>query len=176
MQLSQSDYAVLLAVEKGYCVNRLGEVFSKRGNKLKLIKHSIHLKQDGDEICYMRFTVRDGSRTLNVIVHKMVAYTKYGIKAFKEGVCVRHLNSISTDNKWENIAIGTQSDNHMDIPKEKRIQKAIHASSFAKKHDHEQIVKMHQSGLSYSRIMFEMGIKSKGTISFIIKRSLESKR
>ncbi len=48
---------------------------------------------------------------------------------------------------------------------------ALIATSFAKKHDHEKIIQMYESGMSYGEIIETTGIKSKGTISFIIQKS-----
>ncbi|QNI20428.1 HNH endonuclease [Bacillus phage 1_ICo-2020] len=45
--------------------------------------------------------------------HRLIAYIKYGEVAF-EAECVRHLNDNSLDNSWDNIALGTHMDNHLD--------------------------------------------------------------
>ena len=58
----------------------------------------------------------------------------------------------------------------MDIPKEKRIKKAMHATSFRKKHDHKAIYDMNEAGMSYKNIMKKLGISSKGTISFAVNQ------
>lgn len=42
------------------------------------------------------------------------------------------------------------------------------------KHNHSSIVAMHRSGMSYTAIAAATGIKSKGTISYIIRRSMEA--
>ena len=46
--------------------------------------------------------------------HHMQAYEKFGDAIFEDGIVVRHLNGDPSDNSWDNIAIGTQSDNMMD--------------------------------------------------------------
>ena len=53
---------------------------------------------------------------------------------------------------------------------------ALRATSFVKKHNHEEIIKLHIEGLSYKQIAEKLNIKSKGTISFIIKKSIEAKK
>jgi hypothetical protein len=55
-------------------------------------------------------------------IHKFQAYKKYGEEIFQPGIVVRHLNGIKTDNSWENIIIGTQSDNMMDRNEVDRIK------------------------------------------------------
>ena len=80
------------------------------------------------------------------------------------------MNGDSTDNTYDNIGIGTSSDNMMDIPKEKRI---INASNPT--HDHESIIQDRKNGYSYKELMEKYGISSKGTISFIINKALKNK-
>ena len=68
-----------------------------------------------------------------------------------------------------NIKTVTLSDNSLDIPKEKRVLNASNP-----KHDHEKIIQDFKNGYKYKEIMEKYGIKSKGTISFIINKSLKS--
>jgi hypothetical protein len=160
---SKKNLTLLNAVEKGYIVIA-GEVFHKgkklKGNclKSKYIVFSIRRTEDG--------------KVGQVNIHRLVAYQKYGAEIFKKGIHVRHLDSDSTNNLEENIAIGTKSENELDKPKEVRMRAALIASSFSKKHDHEAIVKLHNEGKSYKEIMKGLNIKSKGTISFIINKSV----
>jgi hypothetical protein len=125
------------------------------------------------------FSVRviiNGDKSLaKVLVHRIQAYKKYGNVIFNKDVCVRHKDSNCKNNSIDNIIIGTYSDNMMDKSQEVRMKNAVYASSFVKKHNHEEIVKMHNDGLSYSKIMKKTGIKSKGTVSFIVKKSMSSK-
>ena len=80
------------------------------------------------------------------------------------------MNGDSTDNTYDNIGIGTESDNMMDVPKEKRI---INASNPT--YDHETILKDRKNGFTYKELMEKYSIPSKGTISFIINKSLKNK-
>lgn len=161
----QNDCIVAL-FKKGYNVID-GRIF--RENKVE-IKQYIHDKG------YYYFTVRYLKKNLTIYVHKMVAYKKYGHKLFEPNIQVRHLDSNPINNLEENIGIGTPSENMMDKSPEVRMRVALIASSFAKKHNHEEILKMHNEGLSYRKIMEKTGIKSKGTISFIVKESMASKK
>ena len=72
------------------------------------------------------------------------------------------------NNTWDNIEIGTAHDNHMDIPSEVRMNLAIKATKGTIRWDYKAIRAMHDSGMSYSQIMKETGITSKGTLSYII--------
>lgn len=49
-----------------------------------------------------------------VYEHQVVALKKYGSRAAEDGIVVRHLNGIKDDNRPENIAIGTQTQNIED--------------------------------------------------------------
>lgn len=103
-------------------------------------------------------------------VHRLQAYQKFWEDLFEEWIVARHLDWNSINNSRDNIAIGSQSDNMFDVPRHKRVQHANIASSYWKKHDHNKIYNMSLSWMSYVAIMEETGIKSKGTISYIINR------
>lgn len=88
---------------------------------------------------------------------------------FEEGIVVRHFNGNPLDNSEDNILIGTQSENMQDIPKEKRVLNASNPI-----YNHEDILSDRYSGMTYKEIMLKYNIKSKGTISFIVNKSLKS--
>lgn len=157
--MSQHNELIKLSALKGYTVNNDGVLFNKKGDQINLGVTKSN---------YKTFNLRQkngGPR--RVFIHKLQAYQKYGEDAFMEGIVVRHLDGNSLNNSFENIAIGTQSDNMMDIPKEKRILKASHP-----KHDHAAIVQDKINGLTIKEIMAKYSISSKGTVSFIINKSL----
>jgi hypothetical protein len=56
----------------------------------------------------------------------------------------------------------------LDIPKEQRILNASNPT-----HDHENIIKDRTLGYTYKQLMEKYGISSKGTISFILNKSLK---
>lgn len=148
-----------IAVEKGYSVDKMGNVYSSNG--------VIKTQTIGDRL---RFNIRVGTSIKRVKVHRLQAYQKFGDVIYKEGLVVRHLNGISTDNSWDNIGVGTQGDNICDIPEVNRIANASNP-----KYNHDAIILDHKLGMSYARIMSKYGIKSKGTISFIVKKSISSR-
>ena len=88
---------------------------------------------------------------------------------FKEGIEVRHLNGNSKDNSFDNIEIGTHSENMMDIPKEKRFLGGSEPI-----HKHKEIIEDRKKGFTYNQLCKKYNISSKGTISFIINESTES--
>lgn len=149
------------AVLKGYYV-KSGQVFSKKGK----IKN--YLSNSG----YYSFTIRDGNgERANIKVHRLVAFQKYGDVMFNDNLVVRHLDGNPLNNSEDNISIGTQTDNRMDIPPDIRKSLAVNASSYFKKYNHDEVKKFRKEGMTYKQIMLATGIKSKGTVSWIINKS-----
>lgn len=155
--------SILVAVRKGYFVDIYGNVIAPSGNFL-----AKQVNRSG----YHWF--RPGKNCGTVAVHRLQAFQKFGDAIFQDGVHCRHLNGNKDDNSSANIAIGTASENQMDKPAEIRRSAAVTASRAAMRHDHGAIVAALRDGLSYRAIMDRFGIRSKGTISFIAKRSLAS--
>lgn len=115
-----SNEILKLACKKGYTVNSLGEVFGPTGKKLKL-----RLMDTG----YYVFRIKVCSYRIGWIrVSRFVAYCKYGECLFAPKIVVRHINSIRTDNSWDNIEIGTQQQNCFDKPEKDRISCAKNAA------------------------------------------------
>ena len=163
---TMDDNIIVVAHKKGYRVDATGGVYYK-GRKLNPMK----TKPAPNRLSYFNFTVRDmtGQRR-KVLVHRLMTYQKYGNKMFDKGIIVRHLNNNSLDNSYENIAIGTQHDNMMDMPAARRLARAIHASSFLKKYDTEKVKQFYKSCKSYAKTMREFNIPSKGTVFYIINK------
>lgn len=158
MKLSKKNLAILEAVKKGYSVNKEGQAFSSLGQ----------ITLNYDKNGYARFSIRYNGDVVKISVHRLQCYQKYGSKIFEKGIVCRHLDSNPSNNNWDNLAIGTQSENMMDMPKEQRILNASNP-----KHNHMEIIKdYYENKLSYAKIMKKYGIKSKGTISNICKQSL----
>jgi hypothetical protein len=159
--LTKVNRGIIHANNIGYKVNENGEVISNRGNIRKL---------NDNKKGYYRISIRLNGEQINIPVHKMVAYQKFGDKIFEKGIQVRHLNSNSFDNSYDNIEIGTQSKNMMDTPKEERIRRAKHASSFLKKYNHEKVISFYNNCKSYKKTMEKFDISSKSTLNFILKK------
>jgi len=157
--MSKSNEMLVIAKTNGYFVDDDGIVYGPKGNILKL---------SGSR--YLHFSMRDTSGIRwPCTVHKLMAYQKFGADMFYDGIVVRHLDGDSKNNSFYNIAIGTASDNRLDISKDRRILLASNPI-----YNHQEIVDDRNAGLKYSEIMSKHGIKSKGTISFIINKSLKS--
>lgn len=57
---------------------------------------------------------------------------------------------------------------------EKRMNAALIATAAMTKYKHEDVLKLHNEGHSYKQIMDKLGILSKGTVSWIINKSVAS--
>jgi hypothetical protein len=155
---------IIYAYNKGYRVLTDGTLISKHGKKIKTI-----FKNEK----YNRTAIRYYGKLKRLDVHRLQAYQKFYDKMFVKDIVVRHLNGNPLDNSWDNIGIGTASENQMDIKQEIRISRATYASSFLKKHNHEEISEFHKNKNSYKLTMEKFNISSKGTLFFILNKFKE---
>jgi len=151
------------AHKKGYRVTSKGNVIGLRGHELS--RNTISTSG------YHFFTIRYKGLRSVVMTHRLQAYQKFGDKIFEGGIVVRHFNGNSIDNSVGNIKIGSQSQNQMDRSKSYRVNNASNP-----KHNHSVILEDRANGMTYSEIMDKHNISSKGTISFIINKSLYKER
>jgi hypothetical protein len=148
---------IIEAYNRGYRINDEGCAISPHGKVLKPLCAS-----NG----YLRFNIRINKVHGSVFYHRLMAYQKYGELLFASD-CVRHLNGDSHDNSYDNIEIGSWSDNMMDIPKEIRVRKSINANIKYKNID--EIRNYYNNCKSYKETMERYGISSKGTLYYILK-------
>ena len=146
----------------GYVINNEGKVYNINGKEIKgcIVGYKNNTKYR--KIGFRVFQFPSYSLT----IHSIQAFKKYGDTLFEKNLEVRHLNGNSLDNSWENIILGTHSQNMMDIPKENRSKKSSHPT-----YNHEEVLKDRKLGMTYKEIMDKHGIKSKGTVSHIINKS-----
>lgn len=163
-KISHQQAALLEAYQKGYRVDDLGNVSSENTDKLKVWKSHKH------GVKYFYFGVKYQGKKCNIPVHRLQAFQKFGTKLFDPGIQVRHLDGDSYNNRFENIAIGTQSENMMDRPEEQRIRLAKNAAKHKRKwsdEEIEKIKKMRESGHTYKQIraVYPMALS---TLSYIL--------
>ena len=153
---------ILFAATKGYTVDVNGEVFYD-GKKRKL-----HQGNTGR----LEFAIRcpNSKPPQNIPVHRLQAYQKFKEKALEPGIVVRHLDGNHLNNSYDNIEIGTQQQNMLDIPKSQRVAHAKHAVSALIKYDANEIKKFYAEVKSYAKTMKRFNISSKGTLYFILKK------
>lgn len=148
------------AYNKGYRID-------DEGNVIGLSKENVGYTGSNG---YKHFKFRIEGENYSCSAHRLQAYQKFGEQIYNSGTVVRHLDGDQNNNHIENIAIGSSSDNYMDQSPEVRKARAEHASSFVKKHDHEDIKKYHEKHGSYQKTMEYFNISSKGTLHFILKK------
>ena len=151
-----------ILVKRGYTMNKCGECFNPKGEK---IYGSV--SSSG----YLCSAVRINKKHTRFRFHRFMGYLKFGEEIYKSGIQVRHLDGNSLNNSWDNIDIGTQSENMHDIPKERRIECALKATQRVKRYSDKDVLEMkmlRDNGAKYSEIMELFNISSKGTLSFIL--------
>jgi hypothetical protein len=164
--MSKTTDAIKRANERGYTADREGNIYGPRGNRLKL-------RQQGNKNrTYPHFGVNLNGQTIGVAAHKFISFLKFGEAAIAEGVHTRHLNDDPQDNRWDNIAIGSHSDNMMDKPKEIRQRTAQNAGRARSLPDHlwVQIELDRSQGATYPQLRERYGI-AKSTLSFRLSKT-----
>lgn len=160
--MSRTNLALLSAHSRWYRSTSEWKIMSPRGKVLNTLRNTMGYEHFCYKKCY-------------ITVHRFVTYEKYWNRLFAKWIVVRHLDGNMTNNRPENLSIWTQSENMLDVPKERRVKHAIHSSSFIMIHDHRLIISLRNAWMTYAQIKEITGIKSGGTLSFIIRNSLESK-
>lgn len=166
---SQSDRGILEAFDQGYTVNESGELISPSGSISKL-----SLSSNG--YLSRKIWVEALQKRVQFSFHRFVAYCKFGNCLFEDGIQVRHLDGNKLNNCWDNIEIGTQSQNTLDIPSEIRDFNTTIAAKKAglklRKLSCDQVTNLRQdreNGMTYSQLSDKYGGLSYGTIYSIVK-------
>ena len=113
-----------------------------------------------------------GNNPRRLYLHKLAAYQQFGESTFAKGIQVRHLNEDKRDNRPTNIGIGTQSDNSMDQPTEKRKRRAVHASKPLRRFSDDQMATIladRADGMTYKQLGVKYDV-GKSTLSYLINR------
>jgi hypothetical protein len=164
-ELSKGNQEILKAYEKGYTVNKEGEVFNPQGKKRILCVNSSG---------YYFFNISSNKKARNIKVHRFIGYFKYKERIFEDGLCIRHLDGNSKNNNWDNIAIGTYKDNMMDKPVEVRMRCAKHASTFIRRFTDEQVKAIrkdkYENNMTYKQLC-EKYNTSKSTLSYLFNNA-----
>lgn len=149
------------AYDKGYRITEEGQVIGIKGAEVG------HYSQNG----YLRFKIRDENGDNKAAsAHRLQAFQKFGERIYYPGTVVRHLDGDKKNNSIDNIEIGTNKENQMDIPADKRMERALYATSFVRKYDKEEVKEFHQESGSYMKTMEHFGISSKGTLHHILNK------
>jgi hypothetical protein len=154
-----------IAYEKGYRVTKDGNLLNPKGRKIG------HL----NGIIYERTTIRINGKNNDIYTHRLQAYQKYGDKLYEDGIVVRHLNGNALDNSRDNIAIGTQKDNLMDIPLKQRQLNAVQSAYKNIKHPKELVDKLKEEYKvlkNYAKLSRKFNLSKDTTYYLINKRKV----
>ena len=155
--LPKSHQAILIAIERGYSCTKEGLIITPKypdgykGNLNSKNYYDIRLEIDG--------------KPVQIKVHRLQAYQKFGDQIFDKTYVVRHLNNDKTDNSWDNIEIGTMKDNWLDDDLERRNCFIFHNQTY----DHNSIVDFLNLTKSKKLTREKFGC-SRHTIDKIIKK------
>lgn len=172
-KLSKVNKYIIQFFEIGYNINKDGNIIRKNLS----IKNVFPENGSGYQYITVRLPMKYNAR---IPIHKIQAYKKFGNEMFEEGIMVRHLDGNPLNNSWDNIEIGTNSDNMMDRDSECRKNSATLASrrmqdNIRTYEDRCKIYEDLKNGMSYNEIMKKHNVSSKGTLSFMKNKSEEYK-
>jgi hypothetical protein len=108
-----------------------------------------------------------------VMVHKLQAFQKFGEAMFEPGILVRHLDEDSLNNRPDNIALGTSTDNAMDRQPLVRKLHAQKAGRTASRHSEEfwqKVTAEYEAGDGYKVLGKRYGL-SPGTLSYRLSKT-----
>lgn len=167
-KLSIVNTGLMERLDRGYYIDTCGILYNPKGKILKGYINNKGYKETG-------FTITIFNKRLNCKIpfHKFQAYTKYKDLLFNQGIQVRHLNGNQLDNSWENISIGTATDNNRDKSPETIMRVALIGASHVRSLTEEKVKKifdLRKEGHTYTSIMKIIGIKSKSTVSDVLNK------
>ena len=152
------------AYEKGYRVTFDGDMINPEGKKVGYYNSNGYLMHK------IRFGPSKEGKYKRFLVSRLQAYQKYGEAIYCSGIVVRHLNGVKTDNSSDNIRIGNNRDNLLDISKEDRIKNAIKASRKIAKYNVDEVRKYYNKVQSYKQTMEKFNIPSSGSLWDVLNR------
>lgn len=167
MSLSKANETLIEAYNRGYRIIN-GICYGYKGKPIKgcLLKRR-------NSPSYVRFSIKIERQIRSFKAHRLVAYQKYGDEIFKDEICVRHLDGNPLNNREDNIAIGTQSDNMMDRKPLARHLHAKVASSHIRRFSNEEVAQIkldHKNGMSYKKLCIKYNT-SKSTLSYLFNEA-----
>lgn len=163
MCISKATKNIIIAYEKGYRVTESGDVISPKGNILKAYR---------GKKGYWVLGIRINKRIVNIFVHRFAAYQWFGSTILDTNLVVRHLDGDSTNNRKENLALGTLSENQMDCPPKIRLKRSLIAVQYLRKLSENEVLSLlkdRKNGMLYTQLMKKYNI-AKSTVSYIVNR------
>jgi len=127
--MSISNQIIVNAAARGFTATLDGKIRSPDGS---------FRRTRANPSGYFQFCAPHNKLTRGVLVHRFVAYCKYGEVMFN-AECVRHLDGNKTNNSWDNVVVGTMKENCADKPKEVRARGPLASAEVCRKLTDSQI-------------------------------------
>lgn len=147
-----------IAEKKGYIITDEGIVISPYKRKVGTYGKNK----------YLYFGIRYNKKIIKVYFHRFQAYRKFRNQIFDRNLCVRHLDGNFLNNSYNNIEIGTYSQNSLDIPKEIRINISRYANVKYNKDLIKLIKEDRYKGMRYKELITKYNIKNKSSLSYLL--------
>lgn len=170
--MTQNEYNIRYAYEKGYRIIR-NRLVSPDGRC-----RSMSVRRKEDEFGYYYFSLKVDGHQKSIFAHRLAAYQKYRDRIFDPGIVVRHLDGDSLNNLPDNLSIGSQSDNIMDMPAHVRRHNSIHAAKKLRRFSDEEVGLIRQdreAGMTYKELMNKWDIPAKSSVNNILNRKYKTK-
>lgn len=173
-KLSKTNKVLVISHDRGYRVLN-GVVYNPKGEPVRgsYRKAAPSYRKAALNVYYHYFSYNYNGQSVSLMVHKLVAYQKFGDLMFRPSMVVRHINGNSLDNSEGNIEIGTILQNTMDRTPESRREHAIKASSHIYKFKDEELLRNflndRASGMVYRELMEKYSL-SKSTVSYLLNK------
>jgi hypothetical protein len=107
-----------------------------------------------------------------VKIHRIVAFQKFGERAFEKGTEVRHLDSDKSNFADDNITIGTRVQNIADRPPGSQLAASHKGARKNRKYSDElmeRVQQAHKAGMGYTELRRTFNIRSAGAVYQMIK-------
>lgn len=110
---NKQSAGIKTAAEYGYTVID-GFLYNKN-------KELVKTRPDKKGYLYFDIILESKPRhSVRIYIHRLVGYAKYGERILGKELVIRHLDGNSLNNMENNLALGTQKDNILDIPEKVR--------------------------------------------------------
>ncbi len=164
--MTNGHRGILTATQKNYKITSDYSIVSPRGRRLKLMK---------DHKGYLLFHVysSEDKKIYPVLVHRFIAFKKFGDAIFQTGIEVRHLDNNSQNNNPNNLALGTRRENILDIPEDRRKEIAKNAGQSKTGFSTSDIIHIREDrsqGMTLRAIARKYNVKNPQCIHKIVKR------
>lgn len=156
MKFSKNEIKAFI---KGYYVDNNGNVYGPSGCMI-----GITTNKRG----YKYLTMKENGKSYYLSIHRFIALFKFGSRIYNEKLEIRHLDGNPSNNYFNNIEIGTHSDNMMDIPQQVRFNIGRNNPIKYQQDLVLKIRKYYNNCKSYKKTMLEFNISSPGTLRYIL--------